>query len=192
MSLDKNTLDSMLLGQGRDSDWVDLIKSSNRDALWQQAVNRRESMDLYVEFVSRSPKLALLVRNIKTSFRAGKAHINEVVLDISDSMFPLSTQLDSNDQVDIKASINISWGKDALVEVRHGSTVDFQLNTAVSVYYQYLDSNGWLTSKDSWKVENSDGPVVLIFFDQIIDDITLDEALLTSENKAVVTLIPVN
>ncbi|MGK0474807.1 MAG: hypothetical protein ACJAYV_000454 [Oleispira sp.] len=192
MSLDKNTLDSMLLGRGRDSDWVDLIKSSNRETLWQQAVNRRESMDLYVEFVSRSPKLALLVRNIKTSFRAGKAHINEVVLDISDSMFPLSTQLDSNDQVDIKASINISWGKDALVEVRHGSTVDFQLNTAVSVYYQYLDSNGWLTSENSWKVENSDGPVVLIFFDQIIDDITLDEALLTSENKAVVTLLPVN
>ena len=192
MSLDKNTLDSMLLGQGRDSDWVDLIKSSNRETLWQQAISRRESMDLYVEFVSRSPKLALFVRNIKTSFRAGKAHINEVVLDISDSMFPLSTQLDSNDQVDIKALINISWGKDALVEVRHGSTVDFQLNTAVSVYYQYLDSNGWLTSEDSWKVENSDGPVVLIFFDQIIDDITLDEALLTSENKAVVTLLPVN
>lgn len=192
MSLDKSTLDAMLLGKGVDSDWVNLIKSSNRETLWQQAVDRRESMDLYVKFVSQSPTLALFVRNIKTSFRASKDHVNDILLEFSNSIAPLSAQLDSIEEADKEASINISWGKEALTNVKHGSTVNFQLSTEVSVYYQYLDNSGWLTSEDCWKVENSDGPVVLIFFDRIIDNTSLDEALLTSENKAVVTLLPIN
>lgn len=192
MSLGKVALDAMLSGKGTDSDWKGLIKNTNRESLWKQAVDRRESMNLYIKFVARSPKLALFVRNLKTALHASKDHMNGIVLEVSNSIFPLSAQLDSNKEVDKETSINISWGKDVVAEVRNESRVDFQLNTVVSVYYQYLDNTGWLTSEDSWIVEDSDGPVVLIFFDQITDDVSLDHALLISENKAVVTLLPIN
>lgn len=194
MPLTKLALDSMV--QGDDSsaeDWEALLKNPNREALWFDAVKRREGLNAYIRFVAAYPDIATRIRIFKKYLGKVSETAKELVVNITQPVDLLSPELGrKEDKGADSSSLAVEWGSDQVVEFHDKTEIEFKLSQASSCYYEYKTDKGWLEPPYYWEVLIEDGPVTLVFFDQSSSDLSFEVALTKAANKAILIIVPEN
>jgi len=192
MSLSKSVLDSMM--QGGDStpeNWEALLKSPDREALWFDAVKRREGLNAYIRFVAAYPDIATRIRSFKKYLGKVSETAKELVVNIPQPFDLLSPELGrKEDKGADLSSLLVKWGSDQVAELHDKTEIEFKLSQASSCYYEYKTEEGWLESPYYWEVLIEDGPVTLVFFDQKLSDLPLEVALAKASSKAILVIVP--
>jgi len=168
MSLNKMTLDAMVLGQEVDnSAWEALLHDPKREEIWQASVERREQINQLCKFAATWPKLAksyLLMKSItKLDMKAPKISYVDFlshrdVLQATMSGQPIN-------QVDEFILNEIPWGSQRIVDIKSPIDIKFKCERVIHIHYEYGNEKGWITSEDSWELKQNEGPVILTFID---------------------------
>ncbi|MCJ8350451.1 hypothetical protein [Moritella sp.] len=168
MSLNKMTLDAMILGQDVDnSAWEALLHDSKREELWQAAVERREQINHFCKFAATWPKLAKSYRMMKSITKSDVKPPKLSCFDLFSYRNALQATMsgESNNGLDEFILNEIPWGSQRIVEIESPRHIKFKCERTINIYYEYDDKIGWITSEDSWELKQSEGPVILTFID---------------------------
>ena len=168
MSLNKMTLDAMVLGQEVDnSAWEALLHDPKREEIWQAAVERREQINHFCKFASTWPKLAksyLVMKSItKFDMKPPKISYADFFPDRDVLKVTMSGAL--NNKVDELILNEIPWGSQRIVEIKSPTHIKFKCERVIYIHYEYGNEKGWITSEDSWEIKQSEGAVILTFID---------------------------
>ncbi len=168
MSLNKMTLDAMVLGQEVDnSAWEELLHDPKREEIWQAAVERREQINKFCKFAATWPKLAKSYQMMKS---ITKSDVKPPKLSCFD-FFPHRNALqatmsgESNNGLDAFILNEIPWGTQRIVEIESSRHIKFKCERIIHIYYEYEDETGWISSEDLWELKQSEGAVILTFID---------------------------
>lgn len=194
MPLTKLALDSMVHGDDSSAeDWEALLKNPNREALWFDAVKRREGLNAYIRFVAAYPDIATRIRSFKKYLGKVSETAKELVVNITQPVDLLSPVLGrKEDKGADSSSLSVEWGSDQVVEFHDKTEIEFKLSQASSCYYEYKTDKGWLQPPYGWEVLIEDGPATFIFFDQKLIDSPAEIALKKASNKAILVIVPLN
>jgi len=195
MSLNKMTLDAMVLGQKvDDSAWEALLHDPKREEMWQAAVDRREQINHFCKLAATWPKLAksyLVMKSIK------KFDIKPPKISYAD-FFPhrdvlqatMSCALDN--QVDEFILNEIPWGSQSIVEITSPTHIKFKCERVIHIRYEYGSEKGWITSEDSWELKQNEGPVILTFIDGPINmDCNYSTVIEQANSVAGIVFLPI-
>lgn len=191
MSLDKLTLDAMVRSSEPDDEaWKALILEPDRENQWQEAVKRREQLDRFCTLAASWPNLAKSFRTLKNISKAVKQPPSlSCILDMPhDQLF--SAVMGGGEEIENLVS-NIPWGQQHILEINAPKRITFQATFTVHIYYEYSLGAGWITSEDAWDFKDSDGAVLLSFFDirdRHSED--LEQVAQQSESVASIVLLP--
>lgn len=191
MSLTKSVLDSMVQGGSTTEDWEALLKSPDREAVWFDAVKRREGLNAYIRFVAAYPDIATRIRSFKKYLGKVSETAKELIVNITQPVDLLSSELGrKEDKGADSSSLSVEWSSDQVVELHDKAEIEFKLSQASSCYYEYKTEKGWLESPYNWEVLIEDGPVTLVFFDRKLSGLPLEVALTVASNKAILIIAP--
>ncbi|MEZ8656479.1 hypothetical protein AB4516_20195 [Vibrio sp. 10N.222.54.F12] len=191
MALDKLSLDEMVQGRNCNTDdWKELIEDPERERVWSDAVQRRENLDRFCYFAVKWPQF---VTHFQQAKRFVKKSINSPRVSLMREVEPwgeLALTLSDKEKDQAALLVIVEWGSQQIIEVQGEQTVSFNTESQVQIHYRYQDSEGWITSDQSWQFIPDEGAVMLTFIDGdvIIDDLV--ESLNKAKSVSYIILLP--
>lgn len=191
MPLDKLTLDDMVQKcESSDDAWNQLLLDPNREEKWKKAVETREQLDWFCSLVASHPKMARIYRNLRNALKSTLSSpvlsfdiINHEVQPLTATLSPSDIKLESNNLLQF-----LSWGDQRIIEFNTSLSLYFKCDESINIYYEYSGGSGWMTSKDSWELKLSEGPVMLTFCRG--DKGEIKKAIEQSDSVGCVILLP--
>ncbi|MFC1234433.1 hypothetical protein [Vibrio sp. F74] len=191
MALDKLSLDEMVQGLNTNTnDWKELISEPERERVWSEAVKRRENLDRFCYFSAKWPQF---VNHYQQAKRFLKKSINSPKVSLmgeEELLGDLALSLNEKDRVTDALLVTVEWGSQQIVEIQGEQSVQFSSESEIQIHYRYEDSEGWITSDQSWEFIPDEGAVMLTFID--VDVITDDliESLIKAKSVSYMILLP--
>ncbi|TWX68541.1 hypothetical protein ESZ36_08585 [Colwellia demingiae] len=171
MIINKLTLDELVQGHESDSDtWQLLLKDSDREEVWDEAVKKREQLNLFCLFAGQWPNLARTYKKIHSSIRKSNDSPEIKLFEVTHPSEPFQVALGNTESSTMDSdmlSLDIHWGEQQIIELEEVKSIKFSVDTCMSIHYSYGEHTGWITTDDSWDFHPSEGAVLLTFIDGI-------------------------
>ncbi|ENM5907152.1 hypothetical protein [Vibrio mimicus] len=191
MSLDKLSLDEMVQGRNSNTDdWKELIKDPEREQIWKDAVQRRESLDRFCYFAAKWPQFVSYYQQakhfVKKSTNSPKVSLMREIEPMGKLALTLSDREDEQEPL----LVTVDWGCQQIIEIQDKQVVSFNTESKVQMYYKYEGSEGWITSDDKWEFFPDEGAVMLTFIDGDVINDDLTESLNKAKSVCYMVLLP--
>ncbi|APD87081.1 hypothetical protein BM527_13815 [Alteromonas sp. Mex14] len=191
MKLNRLLLDELVQGLELDPKaWELLLKNNGREALWDEAVKRREQLDRFCSFAASWPNLAQKYKQVQALVKKNVASPKVKLFEGSYPVNPLQASLKNSgaeSEYLSQLSIDVIWGEQQIIVLEGTKQVRFDVDTKLVIHYLYLNYEGVITTDDSWDFQPSEGPVILTFIDG--NDTNKDISIMAQKAKSLATIV---